>query len=71
MSTKCQQNHIKRIGESVIHCHGIQLLPCEAENADNHHKMIVERLEDEYFVRVEHDMTKTHYISFIAALSSD
>ena len=27
--------------------------------------------EDEYYVRVEHDMTKQHYISFFAALSSD
>lgn len=64
-------NVIHGMGESVIHCHGIQLLPCEAEPADDHHKMIVERVEDEYFVRVEHDMTKTHYVSFIAALSSD
>ena len=64
-------NVIHGMGESVIHCHGIQLLPCVAEPADNHHKMIVERVEDEYFVRVEHDMTKTHYVSFIAALSSN
>ena len=30
-----------------------------------------ENVEDEYYVRVEHDMTKQHYISFIAALSPD
>lgn len=24
-----------------------------------------------YFVRIEHEMTKQHYISFIAAISSD
>ena len=28
-------------------------------------------MEDDYYVRIEHDMTKQHYISFIAALSSD
>lgn len=28
-------------------------------------------MEDEYFVRIDHEMTKKHYISFIAALSSD
>ena len=28
-------------------------------------------LEDEYYVRIEHDMTKQHYISFIVAQSSD
>ena len=28
-------------------------------------------MEDEYYVRIDHEMTKNHYISFIAALSSD
>ena len=28
-------------------------------------------IEDEYYVRIEHDMTKQHYISFVAALSAD
>ena len=28
-------------------------------------------IEDEYYVRIEHDMTKNHYISFIAAVSPD
>ena len=31
----------------------------------------IEKIEDDYYVRIEHDMTKQHYISFIAALSSD
>ena len=33
--------------------------------------IFIERVEDEYFVRIDHEMTKTHYISFIAAVSSD
>ena len=33
--------------------------------------IFIERVEDEYYVRIEHDMTKQHYISFVAALSSD
>ena len=28
-------------------------------------------MEDEYYVRIEHPMTKQHYISFMAALSPD
>ena len=28
-------------------------------------------MEDEYYVQVEHDMSKQHYISFIAAVSVD
>ena len=64
-------NVIHSMGEAVIHCHGIQLLPAEAEPADELHMISIERVEDEYFVRVEHEMTKTHYISFVAAVSSD
>ena len=64
-------NVIHTMGEAVVQCHGVALLPGEAEPADGHHKISVERIEDEYFVRIDHDMTKEHYISFIAALSSD
>ncbi len=64
-------NVIHSMGEAVIHCHGIQLLPSEAEPGDEHHMAFIERVEDEYYVRIDHDMTKTHYISFIAAVSSD
>ncbi|MEE0898827.1 MAG: desulfoferrodoxin family protein [Acutalibacteraceae bacterium] len=31
----------------------------------------MEWVEDEYFVEINHSMTKQHYISFISALSSD
>ena len=64
-------NAIHSMGEAVIHCHGIQLLPAEAEQTDEHHVISVERVEDEYYVRIEHEMTKAHYISFIAAESPD
>ena len=59
------------MGEAVIHCHGVSLTPCQAEESDEHHKIFIEKIEDDYYVRIEHDMTKQHYISFIAALSSD
>lgn len=64
-------NSIHSIGEAVIQCHGIILTPCQAEETDENHKIFIERVEDEYYVCIEHDMTKQHYISFIAALSSD
>ena len=64
-------NVIHSMGEAVIHCHGIQLTPCQAEETDENHIIFIERVEDEYYVRIEHTMTKLHYISFIAALSSD
>lgn len=64
-------NILHSMGEAVIECHGIRLVPCEAETPDEHHTATIERVEDEYFVRVEHEMTKAHYISFLAAVSAD
>jgi len=64
-------NVIHGIGEAVIYCHGVLLQPEEPEGTDEKHKIFVERAEDEYYVQIEHEMTKNHYISFIAAASSD
>ncbi len=61
-------NVIHAMGEGAISCHGIMLVPEEAEEA---HNAVIERIEDEYFIHINHEMTKDHYISFIAALSSD
>ena len=64
-------NVLHSMGEAVISCHGVCLTPAEAEETDENHQISIERVEDEYFIRVEHEMTKQHYISFIAAASSD
>ena len=64
-------NVIHSMGEAAIHCHGILLTPLEAEPADERHMLSIERVEDEYYVRIDHSMTKEHYISFAAAASSD
>lgn len=64
-------NVIHSIGEAAITCHGVLLQPEMAEESDEKHKIFIEKIEDEYYVRVQHEMTKTHYISFIAAVSSE
>ena len=64
-------NVIHTMGEAVIHCHGVQLAPAVPEETDENHKIFIEKVEAEYFVCIDHDMTKKHYISFIAAASSD
>jgi len=64
-------NVVTSTGELAINCHGIQLKPELAEAEDENHSIQIEKIEDEYFVHVDHEMTKSHYISFIAALSSD
>ena len=64
-------NILHCMGEAVINCHGVQLMPLEAEVPDEHHEITIEKVEDEFFVQINHDMTKTHYISFMAAISGD
>ena len=62
-------NVIQTTGEAVISCCGITLPPLEAERADEEHSLKIESVEDEYYVTLNHPMTKEHYISFIAAIS--
>jgi len=64
-------NILTSMGEAMISCHGITLSPLEAEEVDEMHEMNIEIVEDEIYVTVNHDMTKQHYISFIAALAPD
>lgn len=64
-------NVIHSMGEVVIHCHGVQLSAAVPEGADESHPVQIARMEDEYYVRIDHDMTKRHYISFVAAESCD
>ncbi|MCR4653455.1 MAG: helix-turn-helix domain-containing protein [Eubacterium sp.] len=64
-------NVIHSMGEAAIHCHGIRLIPLEPEPTDEHHMIFIEHVEDEYYVRIDHSMTRDHYISFVAAASSD
>ena len=62
-------NIIRTVGEAVICCCGITLPPLTAEVPDEDHKIRVEIVEDEYYVSIDHPMTKEHSISFLAAVS--
>ena len=64
-------NIIRTTGEALISCCGITLPPIIAEEPDEDHLLHVEIVEDEYYVTIDHPMTKNHYISFLAAVSDD
>jgi ribosome-binding protein aMBF1 (putative translation factor) len=64
-------NVITSTGEAVISCCGITLPPQTPEESDDDHKINIEVTEDEYFVSLDHPMTKEHYISFIAAVADN
>jgi len=64
-------NVIHTFGNAVVSCCGITLPALEAEETDDDHMVTIENVEDEHFVTVHHPMTKQHYISFVAFVSSD
>ena len=64
-------NVVHTLGNTVISCCGITLPPLEAEEPDDEHPVLIERVEDEHFITIQHPMTKTHYITFVAYVSSD
>ena len=64
-------NIIHATGEAVISCCGINLPPLEAEEADDDHNVSIENVEDEHFITVYHEMSKRHFVSFIAFVTSD
>lgn len=64
-------NILQGTGEMQLSCHGHNLSPLEAQTAAGRFEASVEIVEDEYFVSVDHPMTKQDHISFMAAISAD
>ena len=64
-------NVISAAGEGAFHCCGIALPPLVPEEPDESHTISVECMDGEYFVRMEHPMTKSHYLSVFAAVTSE
>ena len=64
-------NILHSTGNALISCCGITLPPLEPEEADEDHLLTIELVEDEHFLTVHHPMTKNHFISFVAYVTSD
>lgn len=64
-------NVVHALGEGSFSCCGVSLMPLEAEEPDENHGISIERVEDEWYVTLDHPMTKGHFISFIAYLTTD
>ena len=65
------RNLLMATGEGDISCCGKKLKPLEAKKAEENEKLSVELIETEYFISSDHEMTKEHYIPFLAFLSED
>jgi len=64
-------NVLHGTGNAVVSCCGVILPPLEAEEGDDDHCITLETVEDEHFVTIRHPMTKEHFISFVAFVTTD
>lgn len=64
-------NILHATGAATVSCCGIALPPLEAETPDAAHAARISDVENELYVEIDHSMTKTHYISFIACVTGD
>ncbi|MGM9550663.1 MAG: SAM-dependent methyltransferase [Clostridia bacterium] len=58
-------------GECRVVCCGSQLSPLEAKSADEKHMINVSEIENDFYVELNHPMTKEHFIGFIAYVTFD
>lgn len=65
-------NVIHTTGQAAISCCGVNLPVVEAEECDEEHNIRFETIDAEIYITLNnHSMTKEHYISFIAYVTSD
>ena len=59
------------MGECRLSCCGVPMEPLKASENTAGHRIKVERVEDDFYITFEHEMTKEHYISFVSYVSCD
>ncbi len=64
-------NILTSLAETSIFCCGKKLSPSEMVKAEPTERLNTERIENDYYISSDHEMTKEHYISFVALLSGD
>ncbi len=64
-------NIMTSTGKSEISCCGRKLSELTAVKADENHSVRIEPMDDESYVVFDHEMTKQHFISFVAYSNCD
>lgn len=65
------RNVISNTGKAEISCCGRRLEPLIAKPEDDAHKMAIDEIEEDYYITIQHEMSKSHYISFVAYAACD
>jgi len=64
-------NTMTATGHAEVSCCGRKLVPLIPKPTDEFHKLMVEEVEDDYYITFTHEMSKTHYLSFVAYVAND
>lgn len=65
------QNTLFGTGEAEVSCCGRKLIPLISQYENSQHEMIVNEVEDDLYITIQHEMTKEHFISFVAYVLTD
>ena len=58
-------------GACVVSCCGFTLPALKAEVAENAHGIMAEEIDGQWYISMEHEMEKGHYISFMALVEEN
>lgn len=62
---------ITSTGAAEISCCGRKLSALVTKKCDDSHCLNIETIENDYYITFSHEMSKTHYISFVAYVCCD
>lgn len=64
-------NIMTATGEAEVFCCGRKLTALIPKPSDEKHHLVVETVENDYYVTFSHEMSKSHYLNFVAYVSCD
>ncbi|NLJ30860.1 MAG: helix-turn-helix domain-containing protein [Clostridiales bacterium] len=64
-------NLLTSTADATVSCCGKILKPLVPRKAEEAEKLSVEMIENDYFISTDHEMTREHYIAFVALLTGD
>lgn len=64
-------NLITAMTDTAISCCGKKINAVHPQKAADNEKLSVEVIENDYFISGKHEMTREHYISFVALVTGD
>lgn len=59
-------NIITATGNADVSCCGRKLNALVLQESDDEHSLKIEDMDDEYYITFDHEMTKEHYLNFVA-----